>query len=109
MVHSMRDGFNTYYTHTHTHVKSIRILRFSIIDRIVWFSTKLFIMIYFVLLARKWPTLMSEWERIEQNLPVFVGRKRNFAFFNQIKFHTLLITVSLFSKCASDANGIGKK
>lgn len=67
-------------------------------DRIVWFSTKMFIIIYFMLLARKWPTLMIEWERIEQNLPRFIGRKRNFAFFNQIKFHTILITVSLFSK-----------
>lgn len=39
---------------------------------------------------------MSDWERIEQNLPAYNGRKRNFEFFNEIKFHTIIITISLF-------------
>lgn len=77
---------------------SIRVGLVLHVDRIVWFATKMFIMMYFILLARQWPGLMIEWERIEQNLPKFIGRKRNFAFFNQIKFYTILTTVSLFSK-----------
>lgn len=38
---------------------------------------------------------MVEWERIEQRLPDYASRKRNFAFFNQIKFQTILITTLL--------------
>lgn len=41
---------------------------------------------------------MVEWENIEQTLPAYTGQKRNFTFFNQIKFQTILITTSLVSE-----------
>lgn len=40
---------------------------------------------------------MKEWERIELTLPAYVGRKRNFELFNQIKLHAILIITVLFS------------
>lgn len=48
--------------------------------------------------GRKWPKLMNEWENIEQTLPQYDEKKKNFKFFIEIKWYTGIITVSLFGK-----------
>lgn len=66
-------------------------------DPIVWFSTKFMVLLYFLWLAKKWPALMIEWDRIEQSLPTYIEKSKNSAFFNRIKFYTIMITLGLLS------------
>lgn len=71
---------------------------FSRIDSVLWFITKFLVSAYFLWLAKKWPTLMGEWERIEHSFPAYVGQKRAITFFSfKIKLCAILIVLGLFS------------
>ena len=75
------------------------ILLYSLIpEPIIWFASKLVIIIYFMNLASKWPDLMQYWYQIEKNVPAYNTKKRNRIFCNEIKFYTVTISVLIFGK-----------
>ncbi|XP_031630218.1 gustatory receptor for sugar taste 64f-like [Contarinia nasturtii] len=66
-------------------------------DSVFWFTTKFMVAAYFLWLAKNWPSLMGEWERIENTFPAYVGHKRTIKFFHfKIKLYASLITLGLF-------------
>lgn len=76
------------------------IFHFTFPEPIIWFLSKLVILIYFINLARKWPDLMQYWQNIEKNVPAYSGVKRNWMFYNEIKFYTVTISVLIFGRVA---------
>lgn len=80
----------------------ITFFRFTFAEPIIWFLSKLVILIYFINLARKWPNLMRYWQKIEKNVPAYSGVKRNWIFYNEIKFYTVTISVLIFGSVAME-------
>lgn len=54
----------------------------------VFYAVNLFVLIQFLLLARKWPSLMSYWKSVEDTLP---KSKRRARFVHSIKFFTIFV------------------
>lgn len=69
----------------------------TISEPIIWFLSKLVILMYFTNLASKWPDLMQYWQNIEKNVPAYNGNgKRNRKFYREITFYTVTISTVTF-------------
>lgn len=81
-IHDDKLGFLIIFNSRHT-------------DPLIWSLSKILVMLYFLWLAKEWPALMTEWERIERQLPVYDEQKKNYSFVNKIKMYTIFITLGL--------------
>lgn len=65
-------------------------------EPITWFISKISMSVHFIWLAKKWPALMIEWQRIEKSLPACT-RKRTISIPNQIKLITIIMVITALS------------
>lgn len=63
----------------------------------MWFTSKFTLSAHSVWLAMQWPSVMVEWQRIEQTLPAVPVQKRRNSPFTQITLMVVVISVIIFS------------
>lgn len=73
-------------------------------EPIIWFLSKLAMSAHFIWLAKKWPAIMVEWDRIEQMLTKATSttdvnpvQKKRINVLNQINLITVFVAITMFS------------
>lgn len=68
------------------------------LEPVVWFSSKIYVILSLLSLARRWPKLMSYWEQIEMDLPVYTSHKQNLLNQKKVKIFIVIVTVIIVGK-----------
>lgn len=66
-------------------------------DPLIWFASKFLLLAHSVWLARKWPSLMVEWCRVERKLPPCIVTKAKIKTSTQINLAIVFISVGVLS------------
>lgn len=66
-------------------------------EPLVWFTSKFTLSAHSVWLATQWPSVMIEWQRVEQNFPTNPVQKRRNSPFTRIGLMVVVISVIIFS------------